>query len=252
MRIAAALEDIAYKLLRIEPAGVGATSAMRHTSRSSHPRRIMADRLARTFGSLSFDLYVDVPSLTSPRMLPGDPPCILLPPGYENLPYNEQAVGLSRFLSAIALGVPWIGEISDEDLLGWIFGALAVGRPGWDGGGLHPAKEALASIWRPLIHKHVSRKSRRALDEVAEEVSLTMDPIAWRHAMRLASWRGAFVISGDWTSTINHVWRSERELAGIAPDRVAATLFGHSLLRDLALWGLSPETTPLLRAAGHP
>ena len=250
-KIASALEDVAHKLLRIDPAGVGATSAMRLSARSSHPRRQAADRIARAFGTPVFDLYVDVPSLTSPRVLPGSPAAILLPPGFENLPRNEQSVGLARLIATVALGVPWIHELSNDDLVGWMFGALHVGRPGWDGGGLHPSKDALASSWKPLIHKAVSRKTRRWLDEIAEEARLDMEPIAWRHAMHLATWRCAFVVCGDWTSTFNHVWRSERDLSGIAPERVAATMFGHPVLRDLCLWGLSLESTPLLRAAGH-
>lgn len=250
-RVATALEEISSKLLRIEPAGVGATASMRLSARASHPRRLMADRLARVFGTLSFDVYIDVPSLTTPRVLPGAPASILLPPGFDNLPFNEQAVGLTRLLSAIALGVPWIEEISNEDLEGWIFGALHEGRPGWDGGGLHPAKEALASSWKPLIHRVVSRRTRKLLDEIAEEASLDMEPIAWRHAMHLATWRCAFVVTGDWTSTFNHAWRSERDLSGVSRDRVAATMFGHSVLRDLCLWGLAPETTALLRSVGH-
>lgn len=250
-RIATALEESAHKLLRIEPSGVGATSSMRLTARSSHPRRQLADRIARAFGPLSFDLYVDVPALTTPRVLPGSPAAILLPPGFENLPPNEQIAGLARMLGAIALGVPWVDEIGNEDLVGWIFGALHAGRPGWDGGGLHPSREALASSWKGLIHKAVSRKTRRTLDEIAEEARLDMEPVAWRHAVHIATWRCAFVISGDWTSTFNYAWRSERELSRVAPQQVAATMFSHSVLRDLCLWGLSPETSPALRAAGH-
>ena len=233
------------------PPAWGATSSMRLTSRSSHPRRQLADRIARAFGMLSFDLYVDVPSLTTPRVLPGAPASILLPPGFENLPPNEQVAGLARMLGAIALGVPWVDEISNDDLTGWIFGALYVGRAGWDGGGLHPSQEALASSWKGPIHKAVSRKTRRNLDEIAEEARLDMDPVAWRHALHIATWRCAFVISGDWTSTFNYAWRSESELSRVAPQQVASTMFSHSVLRDLCLWGLSPETTPVLRAAGH-
>jgi len=132
-----------------------------------------------------------------------------------------------------------------------VFGALSVGRPGWDGGGLHPSKDGPASTWRPIIQKAISRKGRNKLDEIAEEARLDMDPVAWRHAMHLATWRCAYAVTADWTATLHHAWRSSRDLSGIPSDRVAATLFGHSVLRDLALWGLSAETTPLLRAAGH-
>ncbi len=251
-KVATALEESAYKLLRIEPAGVGATSSMRLGARSSHPRRLLADRIARAFGSVAFDLYVDVPSLTTPRVLPGSPAAILLPPGFENLPVNEQAAGLARLLTAVGLGLAWLDEVSNEDLTGWMFGALHAARPGWDGGGLHPNVEALASRWKNTVYKAVSRKARRTLDEIAEEARLDLDPVAWRHALTLATWRGAFVLTGDWTSTFNYAWRSDRDLSPVAPEKVAATMFGHSVLRDLCLWGLALETTPLLRAAGHP
>ncbi len=251
LRIAATLEEIAPKLLRLDPAGLGATSAMRLSARANHPRRAMADRIARAFGTMAFDLYVDVPALTVPRVIPGSPTALLLPPGFDNLTVTEQAVGLARLLAAVALGVPWVDEVSNEDLTGWVFGALSAGRPGWDGGGLHPSKDGPASTWRPIIQKAISRKGRNKLDEIAEEARLDMDPVAWRHAMHLATWRCAYALTADWTATLHHAWRSSRDLSGIPSDRVAATLFGHSVLRDLALWGLSAETTPLLRAAGH-
>ena len=120
-KIAAALEDVAYKLLRIEPAGVGATSAMRMSARSSHPRRQAADRIARAFGSPVFDLYVDVPSLTSPRVLPGSPAAILLPPGFENLPRNEQAVGLARLGARASM----LTRVGDEQMGTFVREALA-------------------------------------------------------------------------------------------------------------------------------
>ena len=202
-------------------------------------------------GQVAFDLYVDVPSISSPRVLPGAPPAVLLPLGFDKLPRNEQGVGVARLVASVALGAPWLEELSDDDLEGWMFGALHVGRPGWDSGALSAGRDAMASSWRPLIAKAISRKTRKQLDELAEEARLDMDPVAWRHALRLATWRCAYVVSGDWTSTVDHAWRLDPELARTPRERIATSVFSNSLLRDIVLFGLSTETTPLLRAAGH-
>jgi len=251
LHIAAALEEIAHKLLRVEPNNLGASSQLRLNARSSHPRRVIADQYARAFGQVSFDLYVDVPSLTSPRVLPGSPPSILLPLGFDKLPRNEQGAGLARLVAYVAFGVPWLDELSNDDLEGWIFGSLHVGRPGWDAGALSPSRDAMASTWKPAIAKAISRKHRKILDELAEEARLDMDPIAWRHAMRLAAWRCAYVVSGDWTATLDHAWRLDGEVARTPRDKIAAAIFSNSVLRDIVLYGLSAETSALLRAAGH-
>ena len=251
LHIAGALEEVSHKLLRIEPSDLGAASQLRLNARSSHPRRALADQYARAFGQVAFDLYVDVPSLTSPRVLPGSPASILLPIGFDKLPRNEQGVGLARLVASVALGVPWLEELSNDDLEGWIFGALHVGRPGWDSGALSASRDAMASTWRPLIAKAISRKTRKLLDELAEDARLDMDPVAWRHALRLATWRCAYVTSGDWTATVDHAWRLDGEVARTPREKIATAIFSNSILRDIVLYGLSAETTPLLRAAGH-
>lgn len=251
LQIAAVLDEAAPKLLRLDPSGLASTSAARLSARSNHPRRALVDRLARAFGAIPCDVYVDVPSLTTPRIIPATPTALLLPPGYDQLPIMDQAVGLTRLLFQAALGVAWLDELNNEDLTGWLFGALAVGRPGWDGGGLHPSKQGPASTWRPTLQKTLSRKARGKLDDIAEEARLDMDPIAWRFAIHLASWRCAYVVTADWTASIHHAWRSNRDLAGVAAERMASSLLAHPVLRDITLWGLSAETTPLLRAVGH-
>ncbi len=248
LRVASVLEDLMPKLVAPDPIAARLPSSARLGARSPHPLRVLADRFAPAFGAIAFDLFVDVPSLPMPRVVAGTPATVLLPVGFDRLPASEQVAGLVRLLTLVALGVPWIEQMSAAELDGLILGALAVGRPGWDAGGLTPAREEAAAQWRPRIAKAASRKHRRSLDELAEEASLDLDVGVWREAVRAASWRCAWLVSGDWIATFNHVWRTDAELSRVWGGQVVRAAFGHATLRDLFFWTLSAEATPIARA----
>ena len=68
--VAAALAEIMPKLLRADPAALGLSPRERLPPRAPHPLRALADRLARAFGELRFDLYVEAASVGVPRIIP--------------------------------------------------------------------------------------------------------------------------------------------------------------------------------------
>ena len=251
LRVALVLEDLIPKLLPPDPTASRVPPGARIAARSPHPLRALADRLAQPFGELSFDLLVDVPALPIPRVAAGTPPLVMLPVGFDRLPGAEQAAGIARLLTFVALGVPWIDQVSAGDLDGLILGALSVGRPGWDAGGLPADREQAASQWRPRIAKATSRKHRRALDDLAEEASLDLDVEAWRAAVRAAAWRSAWLVSGDWIATFNHVWRTDPDLGRTWGNQVIPASLSHPVLRDLLLWTLSPEASAVARLASR-
>jgi hypothetical protein len=250
LRIAAALDEISHKLFQTDLAVVGASSHNRLASRSAHPLRLTAERAARVFGPLQFDLYMDVPGLAGPRVLPGAPAAVLIPPNFDRLPGPEQVAGFARLLAYVAMAVPWLDEVAQDDLDGILFGSLHVARPGWDGGGLSHARDAMASMWKPRIARAIGRKTKRLLEELADEARLDLDPSLWRQALRLASWRCAYLATGDWLASFNHAWRTDPQLGHTPRDQLSQAAFAHPILRELIAYGLSSEPAALLRAVG--
>jgi hypothetical protein len=249
LETAALLGDVALKVIRF-PAPPAASARDRLPPRSAHPLRMLADRLSMAFGNLKFDLHVEAPSISVPRLVPGDPPAIVLPRGYASLPENEQAVGLARMLFYLALEIPWIEEVSPEDLDGLILGALRAGTDGWLQGMLAPARDANVENWRSRIGRAVGRKLKRVLEDNAQRARSDFDGKAWHHALRLGSFRAAYVLTGDLVSTLDHAWRVERGLANVARGKATLATLENPVTRDVVFFALSGEPAGLRRSAG--
>jgi Tfp pilus assembly protein PilF len=248
--VAAMLCETVAKLVRQDPEMLGVSSRDRLTVRASHPTRMLADRVATTFGDLRFDLYVDASGTQVARLLPGDPPALVLPRGFGDLSEVEQAAGLARLLTYVALDIPWLEEVTGKDADGILYGALRTGSELWGQGELSPNAEKAASAWRGRLSKAASRKVKRALEESAARVRPQADTTVWRQAMRVAGLRAAYIVTGDLTATLTQAIRSDRDLVRVASDGLAAKLFAHPLTRELVSFALSDAALALRRSAG--
>ena len=191
----------------------GSLAAHRLEKRASHPLRVTADRFARAFGELRFDLYVDAPSVSAPRLMPGEIPAIVLPRGYADLSENEQAVGLARSSSTSRSTSP--GSTSSGATISMASslarcgsstrrtGGPALSRQGGQRGTLPSAHRQSG---QPQAPPHARRASSHA--SLAD-----FDASATRAALRIAGFRGAYVLTGDIVTTLNHVLRVDRDLA---------------------------------------
>ena len=244
------LLDLMPKLLRVDPLALGLSPRDRLPVRASHPLRAMCDRFARAFGEVRFDLFVDAAAVGVPRVIPSDPPAIVLPRGYGDLSENEQAVGISRLLVYIALNLPWLEELSPADLDGLLFGAMRVGDESWNVGALSAASEANAEVWRPRIAKVAGRRHKRGFEEIAERAHRYVDPQTFRQTIRLAAMRAAYLVTGDLASSLNHLVRVDRELSQAPRDHVAQKLMLHPVGRDLIFFSLAPSTVGLRQSVG--
>jgi hypothetical protein len=206
--------------------------------------------VARAFGDLRFDLYVDATATALPRLLPGDPPALILPREFGNLSEVEQAAGFARLLTYVALDIPWVEEAAGDDVDGILFGALRIGSELWGQGELSPNAEIAASAWRGRIAKAAGRKVKRALEETAQRIRPQADTSAWRQAMRVAGLRAAYVATGDLTATLMQAIRVDRDLALVPGNLLAAKLFGHPITRELVVFALSDSALELRRSAG--
>ena len=248
--MAAMVSETIAKLVRQDPETLGVSSRDRLTSRAAHPMRALADRVARAFGDLRFDLYVDASGTQAPRLLPGDPPALVLPRGFGDLPESEQAAGLGRLLTFVALDIPWLEEVTGDDADGILFGAMRTGSELWGQGELSPNADLSASAWRGRITKAAGRKVKRALEEIAGRIRPQADTAAWRQAMRSAGMRAAYVVTGDLTATLNQAIRADLDLAQATGGTLPAKLIQNSSTRELIVFALSDAAPALRRSAG--
>jgi hypothetical protein len=248
--VAGALLEIMPKLLRVDPFALGLAPRDKLPARAPHPMRALCDRFARAFGEPRFDLFVDAATVGVPRIVPSEPPAIVLPRGYGDLAENEQAAGICRLLIYIALNVPWLEDLGASDLEGLLLGAMRVGNDDWQDGALSASADANAELWRPRVSKAVARKHKRALEEIVARTNGYVEPETFRQAMRRASMRAAYVLTADLPSTLNHLLRTDRELSQVARTDVAQKLLLHGVSRDLFFFALGPESLALRRAAG--
>jgi cellulose synthase operon protein C len=244
------LLDLMPKLLRVDPLSLGLSPRDRLPVRTSHPLRALCDRFARAFGEMRFDLFVDAAAVGVPRVMPSDPPAVVLPRGYGDLSENEQAVGICRLLVYIALNLPWLEELSNSDLDGLLFGALRAGDESWNVGQLSAASEASAELWRPRIIKVAGRRHKRGFEEIAGRAQRYTDPQNFRQTIRLASMRVAYLLTGDLASSLNHLIRIDRELSQAPRDSVTQKLMMNPVARDLIFFSLAPKTVGLRQSVG--
>jgi len=248
--MAAMVSETIAKLVRQDPETLGANARDRLTARASHPMRALADRVAKAFGDLRFDLYIDASGTQSPRLVPGDPPALVLPRGFGDLPEIEQAAGVARLLTFVALEIPWLEEVTSDAADGILFGAMRAGSELWGQGELSANADLAASAWRARITKAAGRKVKRALEEIAGRVRPQADTSRWRQAMRSAGMRAAYVVTGDLTATLKQAIRADLDLAQAKSETLPAKLIQNPTTCDLVVFALSDAALVLRRSAG--
>jgi len=250
LAVAAALSDNVSKWIRQEPEAFGTSARERLSSRASHPVRVLADRVARAFGDLQFELYPDASSAEFPRVLSGDPPALVLPPKFGELAEVEQAAELARLLTYVALDIPWVAGATPEQVDGILLGALRSVSELWGQGELSSDADMNAGQWRPRIVKGVGRRVKRILEDAAQKLRAQPDTSSWRQAMRVASLRAAYLASGDLAASLGTAQRAEPELAELSKEDLARKLFNNPLTRGVVLFALSDSATALRQNAG--
>lgn len=248
VEVAALLSPSVQKWIRQDPEAFAASAGQRLPAHAPHPVRVLAERIARAFGELAFDLYVEVPATEIGRVLAGDPPVLLLPPRFATGTEVEQAAELARLLTYVALGIAWVAEATPENLDGILLGALRTGSESWGHGQLSPAADMNVGMWRPRL-KGVGRRIKRSLEEAAQRIRPQSDTSTWRQAMRAASLRAGYVLSGDLTASLSQVGHIDRDL-GKDSRALEERLFAHPLARDLVMFALSDAAAVLRHSAG--
>lgn len=250
LELASVLAEPIGKALRHEPESFGVLSRDRLTSRASHPLRALSDRMARAFGDLHFDVYVDATGTDTPRLLATETPALVLPKTFAALPEVDQAAALARLLTFVALEVPWIDSVSGEDTDGLLFGGVRTVDESWGQGQLSPSAEKAASAWRSRLAKVVSRKVRRGLEDQLTQLRPQTDTSDFRQAVRAAALKAAYVTTGGLGATLRDAVRADVRLRQSSKEELPGNVLADPTVRQLVAFALSDAASDLRRSVG--
>jgi hypothetical protein len=243
-----ALAPVAAKALRFEIPSLGVTSRERIGPRDGHPTRALADRLARSLGLEAFELYLTPTWKGAARVYPGDPPAIVAPSSFVDLPEPEQMFGLARLLTRAALGFTWLDELSIEAADGLLLAALRSAVPTFASGELAAPREQTVQGFLAPVQKAIGRRQRKLLEEIAPSATAAYDARALTIGVRRSEYRIAYLLSGDLLCAIDYLRRYDREIARSAEE--PRVLLQHPVTNELFRFALTAEAYVERRRVG--
>lgn len=246
--VAVAIAPIAAKALRFEMGSLGVSSRERIGPRDGHPTRLLADRLARALGLEAFELYLTPTWKGAARAYPGDPPAIVGPTSFAELPEPEQLFGLSRLMVRAALGFSWLDELSIEAADGLLLAALRSVLPAFGSGELTPAREQAVQALLVPVQKAIGRRQRKLLEEIAPNASAAYDPRALNIGVRRSEYRIAYLMAGDLLAAVDYLRRFDREIGRSAEE--PRVLLQHPVTNELLRYALTAEAYAERRRIG--
>jgi tetratricopeptide (TPR) repeat protein len=254
---AAGLPDAASELLKTLVEGLGRIHAPeleryglstrdRISSRSGHPLRMLADRVAQCFGVADYDLYLHRAHSGSLEVEFTDPPGILVPAHVTNLAEAQQVFLLARPLANVARGIHVVDKLAPQAVGILLTAAARSAQPGF-GAGL--TDEDFLDAHSRRVVKAMSRRGRRAMEEAAAVYAAApvKDIADWCAKVRLSASRAALMLSDDLPGDITLLRRTEGDLAGLSG---AALAQGMEVVRDLLRFWVSDPAFTLRRKLG--
>lgn len=211
--VAIAIQPIVAKVLRFELSTYGVSTRERIGPRDGNPVRGLADRIARCLGVSEFELIISANWTQPIRVFPGDPPIIVAPMSFVELGETEQAFGLARLLTRIALGMTFLDEVSAEVADAILMSAIRSILPQWGLGELNPGREHALSNIHAAMQRAIGRRQRKVIEDLAPTLSASVDTRTFFVAVRRSEYRSAYVLSGDAYAAIETMRRADPELA---------------------------------------
>ncbi len=253
----AGLPDAASRLLATLVEGLGRIHAPeleryglstrdRISSRSGHPLRMLADRVAQVFGVTDYDLYLHRAHSGSLEVEFTDPPGILVPAHVTNLAEAQQVFLLARPLANVARGLHVVDKLAPPAVGILLTAAARSVAPGF-GAGI--TDEDFLDAHARRVVKAISRRGRRSMEEAAALYAgaPVKDIADWCAKVRLSAARAALMVSDDLPGDITLLRRTEGDLAGLSG---AALAQGMSVVRDLLRFWVSDSAFTLRRKLG--
>lgn len=217
---------LADQLAKIYPAELP-TPREKLSTRSAHPIRQLADRASRALGVQDFELYLhDAPDqrITVENT---EPASLIVPRSLETLPELEISFALGRLIAKVATRSWLADKLRHDELEDLLFAAL---EP--YGGPAPRARAAEVEELARRVQKAVSRRARRQLEELAPRFQAT-DGARFARALDQGAIRTAYLLTGDLTSSIDHLRRfDERLMRDLGPETPIGGLLRFALGAD--------------------
>ncbi len=255
LEVAAASTGLDAKLLRTNLVEVGVHARDRVGPRSASPVRPVFDRVLEALGVEEVELVV-APAETRVRVLIQDTPWVLVPASFEGLPVATQVASLTRACTRILLGVPWLGELRDTAVLGWLVAVARQVVPAY-GASERDSLPPDAIAYEPLVARAIGRRQKKLLEGLAPHLAAhegkPPELRGFLRALEQCAARAAYLVSGELTATARAVAKDDLELerALAHPGLAGLTaLLAHPLLGDTARFALTPEATALRQRVG--
>ena len=255
LEVAAAGAGLEAKVLRANLAELGVTSRDRVGSRSPHPLRAPFDRAMGALGLDDVELVVST-AVDRVRVIAQDGPWMLVPASLGELPEPVQIAALGRAGGRILLGVPWLLELSESGVLGWLIAVARQVDPGY-GDDERDSWPSDTLRYEPLVGRAIGRKQKKVLEELIPHLQKKEgrrpDMALFIRALLQCEARTAYLVSGDLGATARAFGLDDAGLrkAIAKPGPAALTaLMTHPILGDTARFALTPEATALRRRLG--
>lgn len=228
----------------LERWGVGPRDKL--SSKSGHPLRAVAERVAAVFGVEGFDLYVHRAHSGAVQLELTDPVSVLVPANVAGLSDPGIVFALARVFASMTRGLAAIERL-DEDELRKLLGAAARGADSSFGSGT-PDDDELGALQR-RVAKAMPWLGRGAIEEAARAYANApvLDLGAWRLGALMTSTRAATIVCDDIVSAAEFVRRTEGDLSTAKGD---ALLAGRRLLGDVLGFWVSDGAFAMKRRLG--
>jgi cellulose synthase operon protein C len=246
--VALALAPVAGKALRFDLAKLGVGSRDRIGPRDGHPTRYLADRIAQALGLPGFELYLTPSWQGAARVYPGDPPAIVGPASFVELPEPEQAFALGRLLTRAALGFTWLDELPLESADALLLATLRSVDPTFADGELSADREQHTQTFLPAVQKAIGRRQRKLLESVVPTVPANFDMRAFSIGVRRTEYRTAYVLAGNLVASVDYLRRFDAELARSKDQQ--RLLLEHPVTNELLRFALTAEAYAERRRLG--
>lgn len=240
------IESALPKLYPPDLESYGLSTRDKLTTRTGHPLRALTDKLAAILDVPNYELFVHRTRARGMGTELGNPVMIVVPAAVAELPLAQQVFLLARPLVQIARGFSAVDKLTPRELEVLLSSAARSVDPR-HGTGL--TSEEVLDAQAKQLHKALSRKQRKALEETAARYveAGRVDLDRWARAARRTATRVAALLSDDLAACVEVLRRTERELSALS----GATLVHESeAIADLLAFWTSEAAMHLRQHSG--